>query len=39
MAKDEFKNLGFAEEQMKPPDLDKKDAQGEKGKAGELRWE
>lgn len=37
MAKDEFKNLGFAEEQMKPPD--KKDALGEKGKAGELRWE
>lgn len=38
MAKDEFKNLGFAEEQMKPPDT-KKDALGEKGKVGELRWE
>ncbi len=36
MAKDEFKNLGFAEE--KPAEESKKDGGADKGVKGELRW-
>jgi len=36
MARDELKNLGFAEQQKAPPA--DKPAEAEKGVKGELRW-
>lgn len=36
MAKDEFKNLGFADE--KPSEASKNDGGTDKGSKGELRW-
>lgn len=37
MAKDEFKNLGFGDDKVKPV-LGPNKAQEEEGKKGELRW-